>query len=71
MSGEEEIWCGRGTRTPKPFGSCGRTTPALVVLRSRIVLFAAEGLQNKQIAVTLNVAPRMAVLTQNRSFRPN
>jgi DNA-binding NarL/FixJ family response regulator len=44
--------------------SRGRSTPARVVLRSRIVLLAAEGLQNKQIAETLNVAPRMVALWQ-------
>jgi hypothetical protein len=36
----------------------GRSTAARVVLRSRIVLLAADGLQNKQIAATLKVAPR-------------
>ncbi len=46
--------------------SRGRSTPARVVLRSRIVLLAAEGLQNKQIAETLNVAPRMAALWRGR-----
>src|SRR5450631_1711485 len=46
--------------------SRGRSTQARVVLRSRIVLLAAEGLQNKQIAVTLNVAPRMAALWRGR-----
>jgi transposase len=46
--------------------SRGRSTPARVVLRSRIVLLAAEGLQNKQIAETLNVAPRMVALWRGR-----
>jgi transposase len=46
--------------------SRGRTTQARVVLRSRIVLLAAEGLQNKQIAGTLKVAPRMAALWRGR-----
>ena len=46
--------------------SRGRSTQARVVLRSRIVLLAAEGLQNKQIAATLNVAPRMAALWRGR-----
>jgi transposase len=46
--------------------SRGRSTQARVVLRSRIVLLAAEGLQNKQIATTLNVAPRMAALWRGR-----
>src|ERR1022692_3964213 len=35
-------------------------------MRSRIVLLAAGGLQNKQIAATLNVAPRMAALWRGR-----
>jgi transposase len=37
-----------------------------VVLRSRIVLLAADGLQNKQIAAALDVAPRMAALWRGR-----
>jgi transposase len=44
----------------------GRSTEARVVLRSRIVLLAADGLQNKQIAATLNVAPRMVTLWRGR-----
>ena len=46
--------------------SRGRSTQARVVLRSRIVLLASEGLQNKQIAETLNVAPRMVALWRGR-----
>jgi transposase len=46
--------------------SRGRSTQARVVLRSRIVLLASEGLQNKQIATVLNVAPRMAALWRGR-----
>ena len=46
--------------------SRGRCTQARVVLRSRIVLLAAEGMQNKQIAVALKVAPRMAALWRGR-----
>src|SRR5665811_517537 len=46
--------------------SRGRSTQSRVVLRSRIVLLAAEGLQNKQIAAALNVAPRMAALWRGR-----
>jgi len=44
----------------------GRSTAARVVLRSRIVLLAADGLQNKQIAATLGVAPRMVTLWRGR-----
>jgi FixJ family two-component response regulator len=36
----------------------GRSTAARLVLRSRIVLLASNGLLNKQIAKTLKVAPR-------------
>ena len=46
--------------------SRGRTTQARLVMRSRIVLLAADGLQNKQIAAALNVAPRMAALWRAR-----
>jgi transposase len=46
--------------------SRGRSTQARVVLRSRIVLLAAGGLQNKQIAAALHVAPRMAALWRVR-----
>jgi len=46
--------------------SRGRSTQARVVLRSRIILLAAEGLQNKLIAAALNVAPRMAALWRGR-----
>jgi transposase len=44
----------------------GRSTAARVVLRSRIVLLAADGLQNKQIAAILKVAPRMVTLWRGR-----
>ncbi len=43
-----------------------RTTPVRVVQRSRIVLLVAEGMQNKQIAAQLGVAPRMAALWRSR-----
>src|SRR5450759_1419735 len=46
--------------------SRGRSTQSRVVLRSRIVLLAAAGLQNKQIAAALKVAPRMAALWRSR-----
>jgi transposase len=44
----------------------GGSTAARVVLRSRIVLLAADELQNKQIAAGLNVAPRMVTLWRGR-----
>ena len=43
-----------------------RTTPVRVVQRSRIVLLAADGVQNKRIAEQLGVAPRMAALWRSR-----
>lgn len=43
-----------------------RTTPLRVVERCRIVLLAAEGLENKQISAQLHVAPRMAALWRGR-----
>ena len=49
--------------------SRGRSTAARVVLRSRIVLLAADGLQNKQIAAALNVAPRMVTLWRGRFLK--
>jgi transposase len=46
--------------------SRGRSIAARVVLRSRIILLAAAGLQNRQIAEKLKVAPRMATLWRDR-----
>jgi len=46
--------------------SRGRSTAARVVMRSRIVLLASDGLQNKQIAEKLQVAPRMVMLWRGR-----
>jgi transposase len=43
-----------------------RTTPLRVAERCRIVLVAAEGLQDKQIAERMHVAPRMAALWRGR-----
>jgi DNA-binding NarL/FixJ family response regulator len=37
----------------------GRSTPVRVAQRNRIVLLAADGLQNKQIATQMGVTPRM------------
>ena len=44
----------------------GRSVAARVVLRSRIVLLAADGYQNQQIAAELGVAPRMVTLWRGR-----
>ena len=44
----------------------GRSTAARVVMRSRIILLASDGLQNKQIAKTLQVTPRMVTLWRGR-----
>jgi transposase len=46
--------------------SRGRSTPSRVVMRSRIVLLAADGMLNKQISKTLRVAPRMVTLWRGR-----
>ena len=46
-----------------------RSTAARVVLRSRIVLLAADGLQNKQIAAQMEVAPRMVALWRGRFIK--
>ncbi len=43
-----------------------RTTPVRVVQRSRIILLAADGAQNKENAERLGVAPRMAALWRSR-----
>ena len=43
-----------------------RTTPVRVVERCRIVLLAADGFQDKQIAERMSVAPRMASRWRNR-----
>ena len=43
-----------------------RTTPVRVVQRSRIVLLAGEGMQDREIAERLGVAPRMAALWRSR-----
>ena len=43
-----------------------RTTAVRAALRSRIVLLAAEGMGNKEIARQLAVAPRMAALWRGR-----
>jgi transposase len=44
----------------------GRSPPVRIAQRSRIVLLAGDGLQNKQIALQMNVAQRMAALWRNR-----
>jgi transposase len=44
----------------------GRSTPVRVAQRSRIVLLAADGLQNKQIAAQMGIAPRMVALWRGR-----
>ena len=43
-----------------------RITPVRVVQRSRIVLLASVGMQNKEISERLGVAPRMAALWRSR-----
>ncbi len=43
-----------------------RSVPVRVALRSRIILLAADGLQNLQIAAELNISVRMAALWRRR-----
>lgn len=43
-----------------------RSVPVRIALRSRIVLLAADGLQNLQIAAELNIGVRMAALWRKR-----
>jgi transposase len=44
----------------------GRSTAVRVVMRSRIVLLAADGLQNNQIAAQMGIAPRTVALWRGR-----
>ena len=46
--------------------SRGRSTPHRLVLRSKIVLMAADGLQNKKIAENLRVRPKVVTRWRNR-----
>src|SRR5712691_11249907 len=46
--------------------SRGRSTPNRLVLRSRIVLRAADGLQNREIVDELHVRPETVALWRNR-----
>lgn len=48
--------------------SRGRSTPARVVQRAKIVLLAADGLENKEIAATLGVTARTAGRWRRRFF---
>jgi transposase len=47
----------------------GRSTPTRVMLRSRIVLLAADGLQNKHIAAEMKIAPRTVALWRDRFLK--
>ncbi len=47
----------------------GRSTPARVVLRARIVLLAAEGKQDLKIAHLLSIVPRTAARWRSRFLR--
>ena len=46
--------------------SRGRSTPARLVLRAKIVLLAADGRMNKDIAAELHTAPKTVSLWRNR-----
>src|SRR6266852_3957206 len=58
LSDETRLWLEKLAR--------GRTTPVRIMQRSRIVLLASDGLQNKQIADRMEVAPRMVALWRSR-----
>ncbi|MGA3343877.1 MAG: IS630 family transposase [Terracidiphilus sp.] len=62
----QPIVVNEGTRRKLERQARGRSTPARAVMRSRIVLLAAEGIQNKQIAKTLQITPRMVALWRGR-----
>jgi len=47
----------------------GRSTPVRVAMRSRIVLLAAEGLQNEQIATRMDTAPRTVARWRERFLK--
>src|SRR6202790_1219676 len=47
----------------------GRSTPVRVALRSRIVLLAADGLQNEQIAAQMETAPRTVARWRDRFLK--
>lgn len=47
----------------------GRSLPARIVERARIVLLAADGLQNQQIAQRMNMTPEKAARWRNRFLR--
>ena len=47
----------------------GRSTPVRVAMRSRIVLLAADGLQNEQIAVQMDTAPRTVARWRERFLK--
>ena len=46
--------------------SRGRSTPNRLVIRSKIILMAAEGTQNKEIAKKLHVRPKVVTCWRNR-----
>ena len=47
----------------------GRSTPVRVAQRSRIVLLAADGLQNEQIAAQMETAPRTVARWRERFLK--
>jgi transposase len=47
----------------------GRSSPVRVALRSRIVLLAADGLQNEQIAAQMETAPRTVARWRDRFLK--
>ena len=59
----------REQRTKLEVYARGRSTPARVVLRARIVLLAAEGKQDLKIARLLSIVPRTAARWRSRFLR--
>ena len=59
----------REQRTKLEVYARGRSTPARVVLRARIVLLAAEGKQDLKIAHLLSIVPRTAARWRSRFLR--
>jgi transposase len=55
-----------GDRTALEQQARGRSLPARVVERSRIVLLAADGLQDREIAAELGITPEKAARWRNR-----
>jgi len=58
--------CGESYSSEAGAVCAGRSTPARVVMRSRIVLLAADGPQNNQIAAQMGISARTLALWRGR-----